>query len=196
MRAVKEFLKGLWEQNPVFVLVLGMCPTLAVTTSVENAIGMGVATTFVLVCSNAVVSLVRNFIPSRVRIPAYIVIIASFVTIADMLLAAYAYSVWKRLGIFVPLIVVNCIIMGRAEGFASKNNFFYSVLDGLGMGIGFTLGIIILAGVREFLGNGTLLGISILNLPKILVFILPPGAFMTLGVLLALMNKINNLRKS
>ncbi len=193
----KEFTKGLWDLNPVFKLVLGMCPTLAVTTAAINGIGMGLATTFVLVCSNIVISLVRNFIPKKVRIPAFIVIIASFVTIIDLVMAGYFYQLHKELGLFIPLIVVNCIILGRAEAFASKNNLIASFFDGLGIGLGFTLSLTVLGAIREILGNGTLFGAHVMayNYIPIIVFILPPGAFITLGFLMALMNKIEASRK-
>lgn len=193
----KEFTKGLWELNPTFKLVLGMCPTLAVTTAAINGIGMGLATTFVLVCSNIVISLVRNFIPKKVRIPAFIVIIASFVTIIDLIMAGYFYQLHKELGLFIPLIVVNCIILGRAEAFASKNDLISSLLDGLGIGIGFTISLTVLGAIREILGNGTLFGAHVMayNYIPMIVFILPPGAFITLGFLMALMNKIEENRK-
>lgn len=192
MNYKKEFLKGFWELNPVFKLVLGMCPTLAVTTAAVNGIGMGLATTFVLVCSNMVISILRNFIPKRVRIPAFIVVIASFVTIIDLVMAGYFYQLHKELGLFIPLIVVNCIILGRAEAFASKNNIFASLLDGLGIGLGFTISLTILGAIREILGNGTLFGLHVLptTYTPIIVFILPPGAFLTLGFLMAIMNKL------
>jgi electron transport complex protein RnfE len=192
MNYKREFFKGFWELNPTFKLVLGMCPTLAVTTAAINGIGMGLATTFVLVFSNIAISLVRNFIPKRVRIPAFIVIIASFVTVIDLVMAGYFYNLHKELGLYIPLIVVNCIILGRAEAFASKNNVFASFLDGLGIGLGFTMSLTILGAIREILGNGTLFGAHVLPhtyLP-IIVFILPPGAFLTLGFLTAIMNKI------
>ena len=196
MNYTKEFTKGFWELNPVFKLILGMCPTLAVTTAAINGIGMGLATTFVLVCSNIVISLVRNFIPKKVRIPAFIVIIASFVTIIDLVMAGYFYQLHKELGLFIPLIVVNCIILGRAEAFASKNNLFASLLDGLGIGLGFTISLTILGACREILGNGTVFGLSILphSYVPIIVFILPPGAFLTLGFLMAMMNKLESKR--
>ncbi len=192
MSYAKEFTKGLWELNPTFKLVLGMCPTLAVTTAAVNGIGMGLATTFVLVCANIVISLIRNIIPKKVRIPAFIVIIASFVTIIDLVMAGYFYELHKELGLFIPLIVVNCIILGRAEAFASKNNIFSSFLDGLGIGLGFTISLTVLGAVREILGNGTLFGAHVLpaSYTPIIVFILPPGAFLTLGFLMAIMNKI------
>jgi electron transport complex protein RnfE len=197
MNYKKEFTKGLWELNPIFKLVLGMCPTLAVTTAAINGIGMGLATTFVLVCSNIVISLVRNFIPKKVRIPAFIVIIASFVTIIDLVMAGYFYELHKALGLFIPLIVVNCIILGRAEAFASKNNLMASLFDGLGIGIGFTISLTVLGAIREILGNGTLFGAHVMahNYIPIIVFILPPGAFITLGFLMALMNKVEASKK-
>lgn len=188
----QEFKKGLWKENPVFRLVLGMCPTLAVTTAAVNGIGMGLATTFVLVCSNMMIAALRDIIPNKVRIACYIVIIATFVTIVDLVMHAYFYQLHKTLGLFIPLIVVNCIILGRAEAFASRNPVKTSIFDGLGMGIGFTLALIALGTVRELLGNGTIFGLSILGegyLPFLLM-ILPPGAFLTLGFMLGLMNKI------
>ena len=193
MNYAKEFLKGFWDENPIFRLVLGMCPTLAVTTSAENGIGMGLATTFVLVFSNLVISLIKNFIPKKVRIPAFIVVIASFVTIIDLIMAGYFYKLHKALGLFIPLIVVNCIILGRAEAFASKNNAFASILDGLGIGLGFTLSLTVLGAIREILGNGTLFNLHILpaSYNPIIVFILPPGAFITLGFLMAAFNKLS-----
>ncbi len=193
MNYAKEFFKGFWDENPTFRLVLGMCPTLAVTTSAENGIGMGLATTFVLVFSNLVISLIKNFIPKKVRIPAFIVVIASFVTIIDLIMAGYFYKLHKALGLFIPLIVVNCIILGRAEAFASKNNAFASILDGLGIGLGFTLSLTVLGAIREILGNGTLFNLHILpaSYNPIIVFILPPGAFITLGFLMAAFNKLS-----
>ncbi|MFA4944493.1 MAG: electron transport complex subunit E [Lentisphaeria bacterium] len=191
MKLLPEFLKGLWEENPTFVLVLGMCPTLAVSTSVQNALGMGLATTFVLAGSNAAIALVRNWVPKEVRIPCYIVVIAVFVTVVDMLMKAYAPAeLNKALGIFIPLIVVNCIVMGRAEAFASKNGVLPSLADGLGMGVGFTLALAVLGGIRELLGAGSLLGIKLSAAWQqgFLLAKLPPGAFITLGLLLGLMN--------
>jgi len=192
----QEFAKGLWNEVPPFRLVLGLCPTLAVTKAVENGIGMGVATTFVLVFSNILVSFLRNVIPSKVRIASYIVIIATFVTIAELLMKAYSYPMYKKLGIFTPLIVVNCIILGRAEAFASKNGIFRSMLDGLGYGIGFTFSLIALAAVRELLGTGHLTfwetPIQILG-PAFQSFsfmVEAPGAFMALGLMLCLMNLV------
>lgn len=194
---VKDFTKGIWSENPIFRIVLGMCPTLAVTTAAENGVGMGLATTFVLVCSNLVVSSVRTIIPDKVRLPAFIVIIASFVTIVDLVMNGFFHELHKVLGIFIPLIVVNCIILGRAEAFASKNPISSSVLDGLGMGVGFTLSLVILGSIREALGNGTIFGISIFGQGFVpaLIMILPPGAFITLGLLLGLMNKIEQSKK-
>ena len=190
----QEFLKGLWVEIPPLRLVLGLCPTLAVTKAVENGIGMGVATIFVLVCSNVLVSLLRNVIPAKVRIASFIIVIATFVTIAELLMQAYAYPMFKKLGIFMPLIVVNCIILGRAEAFASKNGIFRSLLDGLGFGIGFTLSLIVLAGVRELLGTGLLTfwekPIQILS-PAFQPFsfmVEAPGAFIALGLMLCFMN--------
>jgi H+/Na+-translocating ferredoxin:NAD+ oxidoreductase subunit E len=192
MSMARTFLDGLWRENPVFKLVLGMCPTLAVTTSAENGLGMGLATTFVLVCSNVAVAALRKTIPSGVRIPAFIVLIASFVTVVQLCMEAYAYDLYKALGIFIPLIVVNCVILGRAEAFASKNTVIASAADGLGMGLGFTLGLFILGGVREILGSGSLLGLSLFGAgyQPFLLLILPPGAFIALGLLLAGMNRL------
>ncbi|MFC1650108.1 electron transport complex subunit RsxE [Candidatus Latescibacterota bacterium] len=193
MKIVSEFTKGLYRENPVFRLALGLCPTLAVTSSVENGVGMGVAATLVLVCSNFIISLVRNLVPKKIRIPIFIVIIATFVTIIEMLMQAYYPSLHKSLGIFVPLIVVNCIILGRAEAFASRNNVFYSVVDGIGMGIGFTLSLVLIASVREILGNGSFYGIYILPVAykPVLLMVMAPGAFLTLGYLLAFFNWID-----
>ncbi len=191
MKAWDEFIKGFWSENPVFRLVLGLCPTLAVTTSAENGLGMGLATTFVLVCSNMVISSIRKFIPKKVRIPAYIVTIATFVTIVDLVMNGYFHALHKSLGLFIPLIVVNCIILGRAEAFASKNPVWVSIIDGFGMGFGFTISLMVLGAIREIIGNGTIFNISIFGdgyLP-LLLMILPPGAFIVLGILLGLMNK-------
>jgi electron transport complex protein RnfE len=187
-----EFAKGLWKENPIFRLVLGMCPALAVTTAAINGIAMGLATTFVLISSNLVVSLIRNLIPGRVRLPAFIVIIASFVTIVDLVMAGFLFQLHKTLGVFIPLIVVNCVILGRAEAFASKNPILRSLADGLGMGIGFTLSLTALGIVREVLGNGTLFSIPLLGASFLpfLVMVLPPGAFIALGFLLAAMNRM------
>ena len=164
MKMMGEFVKGLWRENPTFRLVLGLCPTLAVSTSVSNGIGMGVAATFVLVGSNIFVSLVRNIIPEKVRIPCFIVIIATFVTIADLFMKAYAPLLSRSLGMFVPLIVVNCIVLGRAEAFSSKESVSRSVLDALGMGIGFTWALVVISAIREALGNGTILGLSLIHI--------------------------------
>ena len=186
-----EFSKGIIKENPIFRLVLGMCPTLAVTTTAINGLGMGIASTVVLLGSNIVISLVRSWVPARVRIPIYIVIIASFVTVTGMVMEAYFYSLYKSLGIFLPLIVVNCIILGRAEGFASKNALLPSIVDAIGMGIGFTLALFILASIREALGSGTILGFNVFGASyrPILIMILPPGAFIALGLLMGAMNK-------
>lgn len=190
MSTVGVLTRGLYRENPVFRLVLGLCPTLAVTTSINNGLGMGVAATLVLVCSNFFVSLLRNLVPKKIRIPIYIVIIATFVTIVEMVMQAYNPALYKSLGIFVPLIVVNCIILGRAEAFASRNPVFSSVLDGLGMGIGFTLSLVLISAIREFTGNGTLYGVPVLpaSYKPVLVMILPPGAFLTLGYVLGFFN--------
>ncbi len=188
----REFTKGIWDENPVLVLVLGMCPTLAVTSSMKNGLGMGVATVFVLLGSNVVISLVRNFIPKKVRIPCYIVVIATFVTLVEMLMKAYAPpELNEALGIFIPLIVVNCIVLGRAEAFASKNGLAASIMDALGMGAGFTLALMALGGVREFLGNGTLFEMQVVpGWPAFLLMKFAPGAFIVLGLFLAGMNLI------
>jgi electron transport complex protein RnfE len=198
MAVTREFTKGFWRENPIFRLVLGMCPTLAVTTAAINGIGMGLATTFVLVCSNVVISLLRNFIPPRVRIPSFIVVIASFVTIVDLVMAGFFFQLHKTLGLFIPLIVVNCIILGRAEAFASKHPLMDSVADGLGMGFGFTLSLLVLGAIREILGNGTLFDIPAFGPGyfPLLVMVLPPGAFITLGFLLALMNRLSGQKSS
>lgn len=193
MTDFKQFIKGLWKQNPIFRLILGMCPTLAVTNAAINGLVMGLATLFVLVSSAILVSLIRKLIPEKVRIPSFIVIIATFVTIADYILAATVPMIHKVLGIYVPLIVVNCIILGRMEAFASKNSLVNSLYDSFGMGIGFTWGLILLGSVRELLGFGTIFGLTILGswYPQILVMKLPTGAFITLALLIALMNVIS-----
>ncbi len=190
----KTFANGLTTENPTFVQLLGMCPTLAVTTSLINALGMGLSATFVLVFSNLAISLIRKFIPNKIRIASYIVVIAAFVTVIDMLLKAYLPSISKALGLFIPLITVNCIILARAESFASKNSPIPSVFDGLGMGLGFTLGLSVLGTVREILGAGTLLGFPLFgeNFEPALMFILPPGAFIALGIILAVYNMIKD----
>ena len=191
-----EFTKGLWQTIPPFRLVLGLCPTLAVTTSAKNGIGMGLAATFVLVFSNFFVSLLRRFIPNQVRIASFIVIIASFVVIVELVMQAYFYPLFKILGIFIPLIVVNCIILGRAEAFASKNGPILSLADGLGIGLGFTISLFVLGCIRELLGSGTLLGIPIMwsSYEPFKFMLKPPGAFVALGILLAAMNLITQVQ--
>lgn len=186
MSIKKEFTKGIFKENPIFVLLLGMCPTLAVTTSVNNAIGMGLSVIAVLTASNIVVSLLRNIIPDSVRIPSYIVIIATFVTMIEMLVHAFFVELYSSLGIFLPLIVVNCIILGRAEAFANKNSVIDSIFDALGMGIGFAMALIILSTFREVLGAGSFMGHPLFgeSFQPALVMILPPGAFLTLGSIL------------
>jgi electron transport complex protein RnfE len=190
MNQWKNFSKGLIKENAVFALFLGLCPTLGVTTSAVNGLGMGLATTFVLVMSNLVVSSVKNLIPDKVRIPAFIVIIATFVTVVELVMKAYVPSLFDALGLFIPLIVVNCVVLGRAEAFASKNNVVSSIIDGLGMGIGFALALTVLGGVREILGSGSIFGMSFIKGDGMLLFILPPGAFIALGYLLVLVNKL------
>lgn len=192
------FKNGIIEENPTFVQLLGMCPTLAVTTSVSNSIGMGLSATFVLMCSNFVISLVRKVIPSKVRIAAYVVIIATFVSIIEMLLKAYLPELSESLGMFVPLIVVNCIILARAESFAAKNSPLPSALDGIAMGLGFTVALTVIGAIRELLGNGTLLGFSVFGAAynPALIFILPPGAFLVLGILVAVINMARDKQKA
>lgn len=194
MNPLKIIKNGIIDENPTFVQVIGMCPTLAVTTSVKNGIGMGLATTAVLMCSNFVISLIRKLVPDQVRIPCYIVVIASFVTVVQMLLKAYVPALNASLGMFIPLIVVNCIILARAEAFAGKNGPVASIFDGIGMGLGFTMALSLIGCVREFLGNGSLLGFTILPeaFPKTLLMILPPGAFFTLAFLMIIINSIRN----
>ena len=187
---LKTFTKGLIKENPILVLLLGCCPTLATTTSAINGMSMGLATTFVLIMSNLVISLLKNFIPDKVRIPCFIVVIASFVTIVQLVMQAYVPDIYETLGLFIPLIVVNCIVLGRAEAFASKNPVWPSILDGAGMGLGFTLALTVLGCVREFLGSGSVFGLHILpETANILLFILPPGAFICLGFLIAIVNQ-------
>ncbi len=193
MNAYNELIKGLWRENPIFRMLLGMCPTLAVTTSVPNGLGMGLASTFVLVCANTVIAAVRNLIPAKVRIPCFIMIIAGFVTLVDLVLEAYAYTLHGELGIFIPLIVVNCMILGRAEAFASKHAIGISIIDGLGMGAGFTFGLVALSAFREIIGNGSLAGIPLGMEQPWLMLILPPGGFLALGLLLGLMNHIDRV---
>ena len=190
MNQLKNFTKGFIKENPILVLVLGTCPTLATTSSMINGLGMGIATTFVLIGSNVVVSALSSLIPDKVRIPAFVVIIASFVTIVDLLMQAYVPSLYETLGIFIPLIVVNCIILGRAEAFANKNSVFSSFVDGCGMGLGFTMALGLLGAIRELVGGGSILGHKFISGDGILVFILAPGAFIVLGYLIALVNKI------
>ncbi|MBR2953244.1 MAG: electron transport complex subunit E [Clostridia bacterium] len=189
---VKEFSKGLIKENPVLRLVLGTCPTLAVSTSVESAIGMGLAASVVLVCSNIVISAMRKVVPSKVRIPAYIVIIAGFVTLVQMLVKAFLPQIDEMLGVYLPLIVVNCIILGRAEAFASKNTVLYSAVDGLGMGVGFTAALLLMGGIRELLGAGSIAGFTVLPeaIPPMTIFVLAPGGFFVFGILIALANKV------
>jgi len=192
------FKNGVIEENPTFVQLLGMCPTLAVTTSVSNSIGMGLSATFVLMCSNFVISLVRKVIPNKIRIAAYVVIIATFVSIIEMILKAYLPALSESLGMFVPLIVVNCIILARAESFAAKNAPLPSALDGISMGLGFTGALTIIGAVRELLGNGTILGFSIFGASynPALIFILPPGAFLVLGSIIAVINMITDKKNT
>lgn len=192
MKNLKFLTDGLVRSNPTFVLVLGTCPTLAITTAAINGIGMGAATTFVLVFSNLMIAALKNVIPDKVRIAAFILIIATFVTIVDLVMKAYTPDLYQTLGIFIPLIVVNCIILGRAEAFAQSNKVFPAILDGLGMGIGFTLAITLIASIRELLGNGSIFNVKLVgdNISTILLFILPPGAFFTFGYLIAIMNRL------
>ncbi|MDA3845802.1 MAG: electron transport complex subunit E [Vallitaleaceae bacterium] len=203
--SLKKIKNGIIDENPIFVQVLGMCPTLAVTTSAKNGIGMGLATLAVLIASNFAISLMRNIIPSKVRIPAYIVIIASFVTMVDLLLQAYMVSLYDALGLFIPLIVVNCIVLGRAEAFASKNTVKNSVLDGLGMGLGFTAALGVIGLIREFFGAGELFGFKLYEalpdavqgqIQPISILVLAPGAFIVMGILFAVFNHINSKNKA
>ena len=194
MQYIKILTNGIIKENPTFVLLLGMCPTLATTTSSINGMSMGLATMFVLICSNIVISLIKNLTPDKVRIPVFVVVIASFVTILQMCLKAYLPEINKSLGLFIPLIVVNCIILGRAEAFACKNGPLASLFDGVGIGLGFTLGLTLLGTVREILGAGSVFGLPLLpETCNILLFILPPGAFISLGYLIAI---INNIKKA
>lgn len=190
MNQLANFTKGLLKENPLLVMVLGTCPALATTSSSMNGLGMGLATTFVLVSSNVVIALMSRLIPDKVRIPAFIVVIASFVTVVDLVMQAYVPDLYKTLGIFIPLIVVNCIVLGRAEAFASKNSVWSSFIDGFGMGLGFTLALGVLGACREILGSGAIFGHKFIQGDGILVFILAPGAFIALGYLIALVNKI------
>lgn len=193
----KEFMKGVFKENPTFVLLLGLCPTLGVTSSAINGVAMGLATLIVLIVSNVLVSMIRRFIPDKIRIPAYVMLIATLVTVVDMVMHAYVYEIYKVLGLFIPLIVVNCIILGRAEAFAAKNGVVASFFDGLGIGTGFTISLTVLGMVREILGAGKLFGINFMEIlvgadkwQPALIMILPPGAFITLGFLMAGINYI------
>ncbi len=191
MNNFKVLMNGIIKENPTFVLLLGMCPTLGTTSSAINGMGMGLATLFVLVCSNVVISLIKRIVPDMVRIPIFIVVIASFVTLLQMMMQAYVPALYATLGLFIPLIVVNCILLGRAEAFAAKNNAVASFFDGLGMGLGFTIALTLLGGVREFLGTGKLFDIAIM--PEeygMLIFVLAPGAFIVLGYLIAIVNRL------
>jgi len=193
MSNIKYLLNGLWKENPTLVLVLGTCPTLAVTTAAMNGLGMGAATTFVLVFSNLFIALLKNLIPDKVRIAAFVVIIASFVTIVDLTMKAFTPGLYAALGVFIPLIVVNCIILGRAEAFAQKNKPIPAILDGIGMGIGFTLALTIMGSIREILGNGSIFDIKLVSesTKTIIIFILPPGAFFTYGYFIAIKNRLS-----
>ena len=191
MNYIKTITNGIIKENPTFVLLLGMCPTLATTTSGINGMSMGLATMFVLICSNFVISLIKNVVPDMVRIPVFVVVIAAFVSTLQRLMEAYLPSINKSLGIYIPLIVVNCIILGRAEAFACKNNPLASICDGIGIGLGFTFALALLGAVRELIGAGTLFGIALLpETCNVLLFVLPPGAFITLGYLIAIVNKL------
>lgn len=195
---LKIIKNGIIDENPTFIQVIGMCPTLAVTSSAINGIGMGVSTAAVLICANVAISLLRKIIPDKVRIPAFVVVIASFVTIVQFLLQAYMPELNDALGLYIPLIVVNCIILGRAEAFASKNSAIDSLFDGIGQGLGFTLALAVLGLVREFIGGGTAFGMQILPeaFPQTLIFIMAPGAFLTLGFLMALLNHFKNKKSA
>ncbi|HBH05264.1 MAG TPA: electron transport complex subunit RsxE [Flavobacteriales bacterium] len=191
----ENFLKGIIKENPVLVLLLGLCPALGVTSTAINGMGMGLATMFVLLLSNLVVSLIKNLIAPKVRIPALIVIIASFVTVVDLTMAAYLPTLHAQLGLFIPLIVVNCLVLGRAEAFASKQNISASLIDGIGMGVGFTLALTVLGAIRELLGSLSIFGIKLIDADGMIVFILAPGAFIGLGLMIALMNFLQNRAK-
>ena len=195
MNKLQLITKGILKENPTFVLILGMCPTLATTTSAINGMGMGAATMAVLIMSNIVISLIKNIIPDKVRIPAFLVVIASFVTVIQLLMQAYLPSLYQSLGIFIPLIVVNCIILGRAEAFASKNGALDSALDGLGIGLGFTCSLTLIGAVRELLGSGAIFGQSLISGDGMLVFVLAPGGFLVLGYLMVLFNKLTAKKK-
>lgn len=191
MNQWKNFTKGFVKDNPVFVLLLGLCPALGVTTTAINGLGMGLATTFVLVMSNLVVSIIKKGIPSKVRIPSFIVIIASFVTIVELVMEAFLPSLFDALGLFIPLIVVNCLVLGRSEAFASKQNILSSIIDGFGMGLGFAFALTLLGAVRELLGSAAIFGYKLMEGDLMLVFVLAPGAFIGLGYLIALINRLN-----
>ena len=192
-KLIQEFSKGIFYENPIFVIALGLCPALAVSVSLENALGMGIAASFVLVCSNCIISSIRNIVPNRIRIPCFIVVIASFVTIVELLMAAFSPQLAKQLGIFVPLIVVNCIILGRAESFASKNRVLLSILDGLGMGLGFTLALSSIAIIRELLGTGKIMGFKVFSsFQPASIMVLAPGALLTMGLLIGLVNMLKS----
>ena len=196
MKHLNIIINGIVKENPTFVLMLGMCPTLATTTSAINGLSMGLATMFVLICSNLVISLIKNLTPDMVRIPVFIVVIASFVTILQMVMQAYVAGIYSTLGLFIPLIVVNCIILGRAEAFAAKNGPVESLMDGVGIGLGFTLGLTLLGICREILGAGSVFGYTLLpETYNMLMFVLPPGAFITLGYLVAIINKLTAKQK-
>ncbi len=191
MNYIKTITNGIVKENPTFVLLLGMCPTLATTTSATNGMSMGLATMFVLICSNFVISAIKNLVPDKVRIPVFVVVIAAFVSMLQMLMEAYLPEINKSLGIYIPLIVVNCVILGRAEAFACKNNPLASICDGIGIGLGFTIALTLLGAVREIIGAGSLFGTSLLpETCNVLLFVLPPGAFITLGYLIAIVNKL------
>ena len=193
MNYIKTITNGIVKENPTFVLLLGMCPTLATTTSAANGMSMGLATMFVLICSNFVISTIKNLVPDKVRIPVFVVVIAAFVSMLQMLMEAYLPEINKSLGIYIPLIVVNCVILGRAEAFACKNNPLASICDGIGIGLGFTIALTLLGAVREIIGAGSLFGTSLLpETCNVLLFVLPPGAFITLGYLIAIVNKLKN----
>lgn len=193
MNYIKTITNGIVKENPTFVLLLGMCPTLATTTSATNGMSMGLATMFVLICSNFVISTIKNLVPDKVRIPVFVVVIAAFVSMLQMLMEAYLPEINKSLGIYIPLIVVNCVILGRAEAFACKNNPLASICDGIGIGLGFTIALTLLGAVREIIGAGSLFGTSLLpETCNVLLFVLPPGAFITLGYLIAIVNRLKN----
>lgn len=195
---MKDFVRGLWEENPTFRILIGLCPTLAVTTSALNGMSMGLATAFVLICSSALISLLKHFIPDKVRIPAFIIVIATFVTIVDLYMNAYLPDLHKVLGLFIPLIVVNCIVLGRAEAYASKHSVIASIFDGLGMGLGFTWALTLLGAIREIFGAGSIFGYRLVaeGTTTLGIMSLPPGAFITLGILIAIMNMVAARQKA